>query len=143
MIGKVTGASATPEWPAQSSLALLSGGYALSVLSNLGTIMAHWAVIQAFGLDISSGAAIWCVLIVSASMLLPISINGLGLQESVYVVVLASYGVPTANALGVALIMRLLMVCFSLLGGVLSLGWNRSGSQRKQGLLNFEPKVKE
>jgi glycosyltransferase 2 family protein len=96
----------------------LGSGYALSIGSQLGLIIAHWLILQALHIDVSPGAAIWLVLLVSASMLVPISVNGLGLQESVYVVVLAAYGVTSPAALGVALVIRLYMVLFSLLGGL-------------------------
>jgi uncharacterized protein (TIRG00374 family) len=109
------------QWSARNLLRHLALAYLLSVISQSWLVAAHWAVFRSLGLDISFGAAIWLLLIVSFSMLLPISINGLGLQESVYVVVLASYNVPPAIALAIALLMRFLMLSFSCLGGLISL----------------------
>jgi uncharacterized protein (TIRG00374 family) len=114
-------------------LYLLSGGYLISLLSHLGLIVAHWSLFQALQLDIPPIAALWLVLLGSGALLLPISINGLGLQESIYVYLLTSYGILTAPALGVAFLIRMLMLFYSLLGGVLSLGWhdikiNKQGS---------------
>ena len=102
-------------------LRILGGGYGLSIVSHLGIVAAHWTVFQALGMDISLDAAIWLVLAGTASLLLPITINGLGLQESVYVLLLAHYEVSATIALGVALLMRMLMIFLSLLGGSLSL----------------------
>jgi len=106
--------------------ALLLNTYALSVCSNLGTIAAHWAILAALGISVSPGAAIWLVLAGSLSMLLPISINSLGVLESVFIVVLAAYAVPAPTALAVALLARALSTLYSLAGGALSLrtgGW--------------------
>jgi len=75
---------------------------------------------------VSPGAAIWLVLAGSLSMLLPISINSLGVLESVFIVVLAAYAVPAPTALAVALLARALSTLYSLAGGALSLrtgGW--------------------
>ncbi len=42
-------------------------------------------------------------------------------MESVYVIVLARYGVPIDAAIGVAPLIRLLMIVYSVMGGVVSL----------------------
>jgi uncharacterized protein (TIRG00374 family) len=102
---------------------LLPVGYLLSFISHLSLVVVHWLLFRALGLDVSLGAAIWLVLIASVSLLLPISVNGLGLQESIYVVVLGFYGTLAPAALGVGLLIRMLMLVCSLLGGVLFLGW--------------------
>jgi uncharacterized protein (TIRG00374 family) len=104
-------------------LIVLSVAYGLSALSNLLLAVAHWLILSAFGLNLGFDAAVWLVLIGSLSLLLPIAINGLGVMESVYVLVLARYGVAAIDALAVALSIRALMIGFSLLGGVLSLIW--------------------
>jgi uncharacterized membrane protein YbhN (UPF0104 family) len=120
---RLTGITGMPHWNWRYWLKVVAGGYGLSVISNLGTVAAHWAVLQALGIFLSPGAAIWLVLLASLSMLLPIAVNGLGLQESVYIVILSYYDVPAISALGVALLIRLLMTFFSLLGGLISLAW--------------------
>lgn len=103
--------------------------YVLSVFSNLSLIAAHWAVLQALGSALSPGAAIWLVIIGSLSLLVPISINGLGVLESVFVVVLAAYSVSAPVALASALLIRALGVLFCLLGGLISLGQGWHGGE--------------
>jgi uncharacterized membrane protein YbhN (UPF0104 family) len=110
--------SHTTNWPA-----LIGGAYGLSVVANMGIVVGDWLIIQAIGLDVPFHAAIWVFLISSLSLLLPITVNGLGLLESSFVVVLSRYGISTTTALGVALLNRSLLIAFSLLGGVLSLKW--------------------
>jgi uncharacterized membrane protein YbhN (UPF0104 family) len=102
---------------------LLFGGYTISVVSHICLVAFHWLLFQALGLDVSPGAAIWLVLLASVSLLLPITVNGLGLQESIYVVVLGYYGASAPAALGVGLLIRMVMLVCSLLGGMLFLGW--------------------
>jgi len=111
------------QWTRGRWLRLLSCAYALSVASQIGLVLANWGIIRALGIQISPGAAIWLVLVGSVALLLPITVNGLGLQEGIYVVLLTSYGVATTAALGVALCARILTMSFSLLGGLLSLRW--------------------
>lgn len=101
---------------------LLAVGYLLSFLSHFSLVVVHWLLFWALGLEVSLDAAIWLVLLAAMSSLLPITVNGLGLQESIYVVVLGYYGASAPAALGVGLLIRMLMLICSLFGGVLFLG---------------------
>lgn len=102
-------------------LSTLSRGYGLSVCSNLSLIAAHWAILQALGVNISPGASIWLAVVGSLSLLIPLSINGLGVLESVFVIILGAYEIPAATALAAALLLRGLGMLYSLAGGALSL----------------------
>ncbi len=104
--------SHTTSWPA-----LLGGALGLSIISSLSIALGNWLLMQAATLSVPFHAAIWTFLLGSLSLLLPISVNGLGVMESSYVLVLAGYGVTTTSAVGVALLLRALMIVFSLLGG--------------------------
>lgn len=101
--------------------ARLGGGAFCSFWAILCIVLAHIAFLGALGLPLSPGAAIWMVVLSSLSLLAPIAINGLGVMESVYILVLAGYGVGSGAALGVALLARLAIVGYSLLGGLLAL----------------------
>lgn len=116
------------QWPR-----LMFGGYMLSCISHVCLVAVHWLLFQALGLDVSLGSAIWLVLIASVSSLLPITVNGLGLQESIYVVVLGFYGVSPLAALGIGLLARMVMLVCSLLGGMLFLSWQ---IQRRESISN-------
>jgi uncharacterized protein (TIRG00374 family) len=98
---------------------LLLGGYAISFLSHLFLVAANWAVLRSLDLSSIPGMSIWLVLASALTLLTPIAINGLGLQESVYVLLLSSSGVPVVTAIGVAIIVRTLMVLSSLIGGII------------------------
>ncbi|MCS6883455.1 MAG: lysylphosphatidylglycerol synthase transmembrane domain-containing protein [Oscillochloridaceae bacterium] len=102
-------------------LRLILASYGLSVLSALFLVLAHASTLCALTLYYAPEMAIWLVIGGSLTLLIPISINGLGAMEGAYVLILTSYGVPMAGALSVALIIRFLIIFYSLLGGVLSL----------------------
>src|SRR5262249_4768495 len=112
------------KWATKSWMRLLFIAYCLSAVSQSILVITHWAVFQTLNIDISFAAVIWVVLLVSMSLLLPISLDGIGLQEGLYVVILSSYGVPATLSLGVAVLIRLLIVMYSLAGGILSLWWS-------------------
>jgi uncharacterized membrane protein YbhN (UPF0104 family) len=102
---------------------LILGSYMISVVSHGCLIGAHLLLFQSLHIQVPPNAAIWLVLFSAVSLLLPITVNGLGLQESIYVVVLGYYGVSAPAALGVGLLLRMMILLFSLLGGALVLSW--------------------
>lgn len=106
----------------RSWLRAILGAYLLSLGASLCMILSLACTLLAFDLPLVAGAAIWPVLIGSLSLLVPVTVNGLGVMESVFVLILGFYGVPAPGALGVALCTRGLMIGFSLLGGLASLG---------------------
>src|SRR5262249_3022371 len=95
--------------------------YIMSVISHLFIVAALWSILMAIGVEVAPVGALWMMIIGSLSLLLPIAVNGMGLLEGAYVVVLGSYGVPPSIGLGVALIMRGVSLLVSLLGGLLML----------------------
>lgn len=107
-----------PAWQAGEWLRRLAGAYLLSVPAHLGIVAANLAVLSALNVAAPWPAAIWLVILSSLSLLLPVSINGIGVVEGVYVLVLGSYGVGSAAGLSAALVIRLLGLAISLLGGL-------------------------
>src|SRR6266511_4264992 len=114
---------------------ILIGGYAYSAVAHLLLVVTYWLVFKSLNVDLSASAAIWLTLSASISLLAPITINGLGLQESVFVIILGYYGVGMTQALGGALLVRLFMLFYSLIGALLFLPWPRTHlSKRRYGL---------
>jgi uncharacterized membrane protein YbhN (UPF0104 family) len=99
-----------------------AGAYGYSALSNACLACAYWSAMYALGQTAPAGAAVWLVCAVSLSLLVPLTVNGLGVQEGVFVLVLSRYGVLVEAALAIALFLRLLTLLFSGLGGILALG---------------------
>jgi hypothetical protein len=96
-------------------------GVLCSIVSITLLILSNHFVLMSLGIETNISIAIWLVICSSLSLLAPISVNGLGVFESVYVIILSSYGISHSSALSVALLIRLLTLLFSLLGGIISL----------------------
>lgn len=102
-------------------LILLAVGYCYSALALAVLVVAYWYAFLALGIITTPGAAVWLLLIVSLSLLIPVTINGLGIQESLFVLILGYYGIMATPALALALLIRVLQIICSLLGGALFL----------------------
>jgi uncharacterized protein (TIRG00374 family) len=96
-----------------------AGAYVISVISNLCIVASVWSIVVALRVELSPAAALWVMIISSLSLLLPIAVNGMGVVEGIYVVVLGSYGLSTSVGLSAALAMRAVTVLLSLVGGIL------------------------
>jgi hypothetical protein len=107
-----------PRWTAGEWSRRIAGGYILSVCSHVCIAVATGCMLQAIWVTLPPSAALWLVILSSLSLLLPIAVNGMGVVEGVYVMLLSSYGVPTAAGLGCALLMRLAAMLLSMVGGV-------------------------
>ena len=120
-----------PHWRAGEWLRRLAGAYLISLPAHLGIVAANIAVLAALGVAAPWPAAIWLVILSSLSLLLPVSINGIGVVEGVYVLVLGSYGVGSAAGLSAALTVRLLGLAISLLGGLALLDRRLAGHEAR------------
>jgi uncharacterized protein (TIRG00374 family) len=108
------------------SLSDLGGRRSLLVRAALITVLFNltWATSSYFGflaLDqrISPLLVITLIPVVYAVTVLPISINGLGVSEGVFVVVFAAAGLQPADAAAVAILLRVTGLFMSSLGGLL------------------------
>lgn len=113
-----TAAWQLPQWNMGEWVRRIAVAYGISVGAHLCIVGATWAMLAALHIDVPLAASLWLVIISSLSMLAPVTVNGMGLVESVYVLVLSSYGVAPSAGLGVALIIRLIALLISLSGGV-------------------------
>lgn len=103
-------------------VAWLNGIFALSVGIQLLRLLTHLAAARGLGLEIDPIASLQLAVLiplVALSLTLPISINGIGLRESVSASLLtwASLAAPEAVAMG--LVAYLVQVAYSLTGGVM------------------------
>lgn len=91
---------------------LLSGG-------SIGvSIMAQWLLAQTLGIAIGLSQLAGIICAVTLFAILPISLNGLGMQEASFVVLMTGAGVPAGAALSYSLLVRVLIVGTSLIAGV-------------------------
>lgn len=96
----------------------LAGAVAISVLTQFLDCVIVWFIAHAMGLELSIWFCCVCVPMVTLAQLLPVTVNGLGLRESLYLVLLGSVGVPAEAATGLSLISFGLGFVLSLIGGL-------------------------
>jgi uncharacterized protein (TIRG00374 family) len=95
---------------------------ALSALFYAMLAVFQWALLRAVGADIGVLEVAVAVPLVVLVHLLPISINGLGVAEGVFVVLYSRLGVPPEIALSAAILRRLVLVAITSIGLVY---WHR------------------
>jgi uncharacterized protein (TIRG00374 family) len=89
---------------------------AVSLLLGIGTA---YVLGQALNLDASYGAFCLVVTLVWIVKMLPVSLNGIGVGESAFVILLGRFGVAAEQALALALAVVGVQTALALLGGLL------------------------
>jgi glycosyltransferase 2 family protein len=97
---------------------LLAEVMAQSIITLILTLASVYTLLLAFDEPVSFAAFAAFYAIATAVDVIPISLNGLGVREGVYVFFLGLIGVPRAVALGVALLVRLLVLIQAAMGGI-------------------------
>ncbi len=82
------------------------------------TIASLYALIAALGYSVPIGSFAAVIAVATAIDLVPISLNGLGVREGVYVFFLGLLGIPGAVAAAFAILIRLLVLIQALAGGL-------------------------
>jgi glycosyltransferase 2 family protein len=103
---------------------------------NLLLIAVNYLVARALGQNIALGYFFLFIPIISTLLLLPISLNGLGVREGAYVLLFASAGVGSATAASMSLAFWAITVSTGLIGGVLY------AAQGARGALLWSPTAK-
>lgn len=102
-----------------------------SLVFKLSVTVSFWFISRSLGLHVSFLTLIWVNSVVELVQLLPISIAGLGPREASMVYMLRFYGVADPVGLTFSLIIFLLRILTSLLGGVLVLQTALSSVQKE------------
>ncbi|NLF50898.1 MAG: flippase-like domain-containing protein [Leptolinea sp.] len=100
------------------SVKKITGILALSWLSLFFTITGYWLVAQPFGIPIRFDQVLCMSIITYFAIILPISINGYGVQEGSYIYLFTLLNFNYDQAWTIALIYRLISIIISLLGGL-------------------------
>ncbi len=90
-------------------------GFALMV--QLCTVVATFALLRSIGADVSLGHALAVVPVIALFVLLPISVQGIGVRETTYVALFGAVGVAPELALAAALLSYATTLAVSALGG--------------------------
>ena len=91
----------------------------LSFLFHSIRIASAWLLLRGFGVEIRIDQLALVSTITPMIAMIPISLNGWGLQEGSMLFLFQQFGVSSAVALAVPLIIRVNMVCITLLGGLI------------------------
>lgn len=112
MVGKFYTSFAAYSWTA------LAQAMGVSVLFNLLLILTNVFLARAFAVDVSLWHIFFFVPIISATLLLPISVNGAGTREWAYVYLFGQVGVAADAALAMSLSLYGLNLALAVMGGV-------------------------
>lgn len=91
---------------------------AVSFVFNISLIAVNYLIALALGVDISIWYFLVFVPLTSIILMIPISLNGLGVREVGYVTLFAQAGVPDSVAFSMSLLVYALAVLAGLVGGV-------------------------
>lgn len=107
--------------PYQARPNLMTHAMAWSLLIQLGNALSVSLIAQALGVRLPM--SVWCVVVplVMLAMVVPISINGVGVREGGMAMLLKPHGVSSEQAVAIALLWFLAGIVSGLIGGVLFL----------------------
>ena len=100
------------------ALAVAAG---LSLVAHLIQAWMHLVMARALGLEVPLAFCIIVYPLVGTFSAIPVSLNGLGLREGGYIYMLAVIGIGSENGIAFGLLLFLIVVIDSLIGGVLFL----------------------
>lgn len=107
--------------PYQMRPSILAGAVVWSLVIQLGNAFTVSLIARGLGVNLPLSA--WCVAVplVMLAMVVPISINGVGVREGGMAMLLAPQGVPSEQAVAIALLWFLSTIISGLIGGLLFL----------------------
>jgi len=94
----------------------------ISVVFYLAAGLTVWLATRAVGADAPLGFVVAITPLVLLAAIVPISVNGLGILESGYVLLLTMGAVEVEQAASVALLLRMRILLTAIFGGILFLG---------------------
>jgi len=95
----------------------LAQAFALSLCTVVLTALTQWLISEALGLGIGLFYFMLFNPLIAFVLLIPLSVNGIGLKEAAFVFFLGRVGVPQAAALSLSLVFHAIIVISSLPGG--------------------------
>lgn len=96
----------------------LASVFSLGVVLQLNVVAFYWLIARGLGLEITFLEMLATAPIAVFVMMIPVSINGIGLRENVWILLLGAYGFAKADAVALSWIELGLFVLFGLLGGI-------------------------
>ena len=100
---------------------VLFAALGLSVLLQLNVILHYYLLALSLGIEIPLQSMFIIIPVAIAAMMIPVSINAIGVREAIFVAMLAFYGVSNAAALAFAWLSFFLITVRGVLGGIIFL----------------------
>lgn len=98
---------------------LLAGVFLISFLIQFADVFAFRLVASALQLPVKLGDLLLFVPLLYLAILLPLSFNGIGVRESVFVIFASAWGITSADAVAFSLTVFALNLAGSLVGGLI------------------------
>lgn len=92
--------------------------FGVGLLLQLNVVVHHYFLAQALDLGVTFGTFLFLVPLVSVLLLVPASINGIGVRENAFVVLLARVGVSRESAVAFCALLFAAMLLFGVAGGI-------------------------
>jgi uncharacterized protein (TIRG00374 family) len=90
----------------------------LSISLQINVVLYYFLISSGSGVSISISEFFFIVPIAVFFMMIPISINGLGLRENIFVFMLSAYGVPKSNAIAISWADYGMILALGIIGGI-------------------------
>lgn len=95
-----------------------AAAFGVGLLLQLNFVVHHFLMSEAVGLGVPLGTYLFLVPLVSVLLLVPASINGIGVRENAFVVLLAHVGVAREGAVAFCALLFAAMLLFGVAGGL-------------------------
>ena len=105
--------------PYRGRWGVLARAIMISLVMIVNVVLMHWLIGRALGLDLSILVYLFVIPVATIVMLVPISINGIGLREAIFALLLGAYGVDKADAVALSLLAFATFLTHGILGGIL------------------------
>jgi len=109
----------------------LCGAVVLSLILQINVIVHYWLISKALGMNISLVKFLFIVPIALFIMMIPVSINAIGLRENLYVFFLVPYGASIAQCIAFSWIAYGMILLLGIFGGII-LSFRKQGKHPQQ-----------
>jgi uncharacterized membrane protein YbhN (UPF0104 family) len=120
---------------------LLAGAIAISLASQLCVVLGAYLLARALGLQVPVGLLAACIPVALLATTVPSSINGLGIREAVFRVLLVPPGIPASKAVAFSLLTVIAAAVVSLPGALAWVALRRRSRTAEQPSLVAAPAV--
>jgi hypothetical protein len=105
----------------RSKSSVVIKSYLVSLMFYIISMVTVWAAASSLGVEVRFGTVMSVVPLVLAIGLLPVSVGGLGINESSYVFFFTMFGMSAVDAFSIALLLRARIILTAIVGAMLFL----------------------